>query len=467
MLPTVLSQGVNIFLIPLYTRVLSPEDYGALDMLRVFGSICLLVVALEISQAFARFFSDENSREGKIEFASTALWHTVIAFLVFLILALAFQTELSKVIIGMPGYENFFSLGLIWITINGIFLQVSMQFRYELRSKDYSIANIITFLITALFSVVLAYIYKWGLLGMITANIIGTGFGLVYSLVNVRHNIIFKVNTQKLKILLRYSIPLVPSGIAVFVNGYTDRIMINHFLSLEDVGLYGMGFRVSAIVSLLLVGFNRALSPLIINNYRKKETPEHIATIFRYFVALSLVFFACLTMFSYEILWLITTPDYYGGSKVVPFLVPAILLSQLYIFAPGIGIAKKTQITMYINLIGAMLNIALNYMLIPRFGFIGAGMATLISHLIIFIAKMRYSQKFYKIPFKWANTILCTCLVILIVVAGLNLPLAHSVNFLIKVACLPVLLLVFIKTKIIEYSELNHAFSKLKKIVLN
>ena len=79
---------------------------------------------------------------------------------------------------------------------------------------------------------------------------------------------------------------------------------------------------------------------------------------------------------------LLTTEAFYGGGIVVAYLVPAILLGNMYIFAPGISIAKKTKFIAYINVTGAALNIILNYFLIPKFGIVGAGTATLLTKLI-------------------------------------------------------------------------------------
>ena len=90
MVPTILAQGVNLFLVPLYTRVLSPSDYGAIDMLKVFSSLALLVVALEISQAFGRFYVDEKTVKGKKIISSTSLFFTIFTFLCFIVICQLF-----------------------------------------------------------------------------------------------------------------------------------------------------------------------------------------------------------------------------------------------------------------------------------------------------------------------------------------------------------------------------------------
>lgn len=124
-----------------------PSNYGALDMITVFGSLIALIVVLEISQAVARFYRDENTDEGKKVLASTALWFTILMFSVFLILTLAFASELSLIVIGAPGFDNVFRLGVVFIWMNGIFYLLRNQLRFELHSKAYSIVSIVHLLL--------------------------------------------------------------------------------------------------------------------------------------------------------------------------------------------------------------------------------------------------------------------------------------------------------------------------------
>ena len=465
MIPTLLMYGTNFFLLPLYTRILSPADYGALDMLRVFESIIFLIVALEVSQGFGRYYMDENDPTKKISYASTALIFTLICFSLFIIISYSFSITFSKILFGIPGFEDVFELGIIYITIGGILLFVNTQLRYELRSKDYAIVSIITFLSTALFSVLFAFVLQFKLQGMVGAIALGNTIGLISGLWYLRKSLSFTFDFQKLKKMLVFSAPLVPSGAAVFVSGYIDRLMINHYLSLEEVGLYGMGFRIAAIVSLLMVGFNRALSPLIMSHYRKKETPRDIATIFRFFIALSLLFFLGLSLFSKEILWFMTTPDYYDGSKVVIFLVPAILFSQMYMFAPGTSIAKKTFYIMWINFAAAIINTVLNWMLIPNFGFQGAAIATMIAHILVFSVKMYISQRYYFIPFNWQVITFSMFFTALLSMVGQFLVFGEPTHFIIKIACFGLLALICYLTKLITKEEILLCIEKVRFLI--
>ena len=461
-IPAILSRGLSIILVPLYTRVLSPIDYGALDMLMVFGSLANLTVALEVSQGVARFYAAEEEREKKVQYASTAFWFTLFCYTLFLVATISLAPLLSQFIIGRADLDPVFRLGMAYIWANGIFYLVQNQFRWELRSKQYAVCSVLVTLTTASLAVTLAYFLGWGLSGLLWGMLGGALAGCFYGISSLRASFQPVFKKERLKEMLLFSAPLVPSGIAVFISHYIDRLMINHFLSLGDLGLYGIGFRLSSIVGLVMVGFQGALTPLIYTNYKSPDTPGQVAVIFRAFLFFALMLFFGLAGFADEILRLLTTPEYYSAAGVVVFLVPAILISNMYIFAPGIGIAKKTHLTLWINIGGALANTCFNYFLIPLFGIRGAAAATLLGYVFVFTAYMRFSQKFYPVAHNWPALAKATFASIGCILVASSLPFGMLTNLLLKGALGLALALLLMKTGLITQGELSKAARALK-----
>lgn len=413
-IPTIISRGLSFFLIPLYTRVLSPSDYGSLDLLTVFISIVNLTIALEISQGLARYYTEENDGNQKVKYASTVLWFTILCYTIFAIVVFLNSNYLSPIVLGQQGLVETFQIGIAYMWVNGIFYLVQNQFRWELKSRNYSIISVLMSLVTAIVSVWLAYYLKMGLNGILIGLLSGVSVGSIVGLVQLRKTFGFQFDMRKLREMLKFSMPLVFSSVAVWLSLYIDRIMINHLLAIDQVGLYGIGYRVASIAGMVMVGFQGALTPLIFTHYKEKHTPIQIEKIFRLFLSLTLIVFMFLTLFSKDILVLLTTPEFYGGSIVVIYLVPAVLLANMYIFAPGIGIAKKNHFYIWINVSGAILNVILNYLLIPYLGIIGAGVATSITYLGTFILHMVISQKLYYVPHRWFPIVTSTLCALLI-----------------------------------------------------
>lgn len=402
-IPAIVSRGVAFFLVPLYTRVLSPADYGAFDMFMVFASIVNLTVALEVSQGLARFYADTREADRKVAYASSAFWFTVACYCLFCMVAFGCSSGLSMWVMGSEGRSTAFRIGILYVCCNGIFYLIQNQFRWELRSRRYASVSLLVTIGTAAAAVGLAYGLGLGLEGLVGGMLIGTIPGVVYGLWHLRQSFRLRFQPACLREMLQFSAPLVPSGVAVFISTYIDRLMINYHLSVEAVGIYGIGFRLASTVGLVMVGFQGALTPLVYTYHRQADTPREMARIFRYFVAFALLLFLVITLFTHDILVLWTTPAFYGGAAVVVFLVPAILLSQMYIFAPGVFIAGKTHLVLWINLSGAILNTVFNALLIPGLGIQGAALATLMGYFAVFGGYMVLSQRFYPVPHAWGR----------------------------------------------------------------
>ena len=152
-LPSIVSKGMTLLLIPLYTRVLSPADYGSLDLLLVFMSIINLTVALEVSQGVARYYSMASEPLNKIEYASTAFWFTLGCYSLFAVIASVNSEQLSSLVMAREGFGNVFQVAILYIWANGLFYLIQNQFRWELRSKRYAIVSILSAVTTAIVSV--------------------------------------------------------------------------------------------------------------------------------------------------------------------------------------------------------------------------------------------------------------------------------------------------------------------------
>lgn len=396
-----LTKGLSFLLIPLYTRVLTPTDYGSLDLFLVFANIVALTISLEINQAVSRFFVTEDDQKRKVVYSSTALWFTFFCYTTFLLPCTLFSKNISFWILGRQGLESAFQLGLVYIWVMGIFHLLQNQFRWEFRPIHYACCSILHASVTATIAVWFTWFENLGLdgllLGMITGGIAAISYGFCF----LRKSYKLRFEYTYLKKMLSYSWPLVPSGIAVWVSTYIDRMMINSFLTVEDVGLYGVGFRLASVVGLMLIGFKGALTPLVISHHKEMETPKKLEKIFRGFLALSLFMYVAVALFAYDLIRLLADDSFHAGAQVVVFLIPAILLSKMYIFAPGISIAKKTKLLFWTNTFGAFVNIVLNYVLIPTLGIKGAALATMTGYFCVFVAFMAFSQRFYYVPHNW------------------------------------------------------------------
>jgi O-antigen/teichoic acid export membrane protein len=314
-------------------------------------------------------------------------------------------------------------------------------------------------------------VFRLGVAGILLGNLLGyliaTGLCVYYARGN--YKLIFE--WAHLRELLRFSAPLVPSSLGYFVMFYVNRIALNFLLTLTDVGLYSIAYRLASPVNMIMNAVSSSLTPLIYNTYNSEKTPAELARIFRLLTAASLMLILVLSIFANEILHLMTTKEYYSAAVLIPFLALSAALSGMYIFTPGLFIAKDTGLVSVINVISGLLNIVLNYLMIPAFGVVGAALATCVALLFNLAVSIFFSQRRYFIPIHW-NRILGGCIFsVAIVFVGLSLNTISLNAELVKLALLLAAAVLFLFVKLVETSEValpfKYALSKLGSIGRN
>lgn len=401
MIPGVVSRGLTFFLLPLYTRALGPSEYGMLDLFLIIGSLINVTIALEINQGLSFYHAQAKGETLRRGYASTAFWFTLCCYSGFLLLCYLFATPLAAFITGHAEATGVFRLAVAYMFFQGVFLFLQNQLRWELRSRDYAISHITMTVVTTAGVVLGAFVFKAGLTGILYGLIAGVVTATALSLTRLSKTFLPVFNHKMLRAMLGYSLPLVPASLCVILSLYVDRAMINHLLTLADVGIYAAGARIAVMFGSVLSGVNIALTPLILKHHQEPETPAHIAKIFHACFAIALMLFFGLYLFVDELFWLMTTPEFFSARAVTPWLVAATLLANMYIFTPGVFLARKTHLVLWINLIGVITNLLLNFLLIPLVGLIGAGIATTLSALLSFLLYLYFNQRTYPLALRW------------------------------------------------------------------
>ena len=415
MLPAVLSGGVSFLLFPLYAHRFTPRQYGYLDLLILTGTLVGFTVAFEVYQGVGRYTigeADERLRKG---YASTGLFITIAMYSLFAVLFELLATPITHVLLGPHAPPDLLRVATVWMCAQGLLNFTQAQLRWQLRPSAFATATAVnvfgTVGATSAFVFGLHLEVRGALLGQLT----GSSMALLYTTVATRRMFAIEFSLDKCRQLLRYSFPLVPAGVGVFLNLYADRLVIQHLRSVADVGIYGVGYRVAAIIVLLQVGFQGAATPLILAAKNDPTLPRDIARILRIFWALALSVFVVLSLFATPMIRILAARPYQRASTVVPFLVIASLFAGMSFFAPGLVIAKKTTTLAKLALFSGVANLLLAIVLVPPLGIVGAGIATAATSLMWFVLLMRKSQRYYSVPHYWPRLVAALAIIIMFV----------------------------------------------------
>jgi O-antigen/teichoic acid export membrane protein len=391
---TILTKGISFFLLPLYTSLLSPGNYGVIELMSIISTIVIIVFSLQINQAVARYYNELESQKQMQEYTSTVAIFSLISFGLFTVGAFIFLPQISAYV-NLKESEAAFAI--VSVSLNALFYLSQNQLSWKIKPVQEMISSLVYNFFTIGFTIYFLVVAREGVVGIFKAQSIGAFAGILIAVANTKSDFGFYFSKEVLKKLLFFSMPLVPGALAIFVYMLTDRICIKEMLGMDELGVYSVGNKIASILSFAGIGISSALSPLIFKHYKEVETPDKIALLYRIFATFSFILLAFLSFFAEPIIRVMTNEQYLSAVPIIPFLLYAVFLNSLTLFFHGLLFANKTAKISVIAISAGVLNLVLNIIFIPEFGILAAAAATLVSYGLNFILLFKFSQKEYPI----------------------------------------------------------------------
>lgn len=397
----VLNRSGFYLLIPLYTYVLSPTEFGVLGITKIFLPVATLLFSFGLQGALFNFYFVYKTETEKSNYYGT-IW-------IFLLIGSGISIAVTC-FLGFLGYLDFFKQLTFWpyiaIVLSTSYFRISfeMVLLQYLRAKEagpqYFWLNLTSFVITIIFQLAFLLIYNLGVLGVLYAELISSIImAVIYSFFLIKY---FTLNFNFTYLLnaLKYSLPLLPHYLALWILNLSNRIILEQTVSLTEVGIYSLADQFRQANQLIFTGANRAIMPIFGKARDKKERLDRIpfiATLFVFFV----VGVSLLTaIFSNEIIQIIAPIEFSNAATLIPILLFGVIFLALY-FIPANFILYslgRTKIFSIATLIAGGLNIWLNIIMIPKYGVIAAAINSIIGYLclllILTIAMTRYKTSF-------------------------------------------------------------------------
>jgi O-antigen/teichoic acid export membrane protein len=452
-----LVRGIQIVLIPVYTRVLGSGEYGIVETVAIVAALVNLTVALEISQGMARYIADAPSDLQRRSYASTALGFGAIAYGLFVLLVWVASAPLSNWLLGEDAAARLLLLAAGAVAVNGVFVQVQDLLRWQLRPMAYLNAALAYSLGNAAVGIYLVTVLNAGVGGVFWGQLSGALLGGIVSARGASGLLKAEFDLKRLRRMLSYSMPLVVSGVAVFGNLFVDRIVVRESLGIEALGVYGVAARLASVISILTVGLQAALAPLVFRNWRDPATAAMLARTCRYYCACIAFLVGGIGLFSAEILHLLTGPPFHEARGALPILVLAAMFSSLSIFAPGLFLGERTDLVAAVYVVGAFLNLALSLWLVPPYGIAGAASAATLSAAAVFAGLVLLGRAYFKVPYQATKVAMSLATTSVLALLGLAWGVAADVSTLEVALKLAVLLLGTAVTTIVGLNPADRA----------
>ena len=387
----VLKKGGNIILLPVYTTALAASGYGTLAMLTVFGGIVNMILNFGLGSAIVVKYK-EYKAVGKEKIIENSIITFLLVIIVLSLVILTITSPLyAEKLIDTGGSSSLIRLYLL-VTASDILVGIFYTLlRVRFREVKLIIVNFINFLFST--SLIIFFVLKlqWGLEGVLFGMLLPSLSICVYFLTTWG----YKPGFDKVLFnpLLRFGIWLVPGNLGVLIYTFSDRFFIQEYFSLAEVGIYSLAVRLSGVVTVFLLNpFRQAFRPYIFQ--QDQEVTHGINLGIKFLLILSGLGFLGISLAGRSIIKLLATREFLPAASIIPILILAETANALIqVFNVGIHKAGKSYIGSAIIWIGAVLNIGLNFLMIPRYKILGAALATLITYIVMTGLYFYFSNK--------------------------------------------------------------------------
>ena len=396
------SRILAVLLLPLYTRYLSPSDYGVVETLIALTTVVGIALSAGIGSAFFRFYFDSNEPAARRRVLRTSFWFIMAVATLGLVVGVAFAGELSQFLFGTTKDSKLVAASFVGLWAGMNWAQLTNLFRVEERSVAFVSASVANILVTVGATLILVVALDKGPIGVIVGNFTGTL--AVYSVLVFyrREQLGLEFDRKLLRQMNRFGLPLVPSALFLWVTNFSDRIFLAKLADTHEVGLYSVGVRIASGMVLMLTAFRLAWPAFAYSIEDDREARRTYGFVLTYLVLVATWMATTLALLSPWIVKWITAPAFESASRVVgPLAFSAVAFGGYIVVAIGVGRARRTQFNWVVTGAAAIVNIALNLILIPPYGMMGAAIATIAAYTTMFVGMSWWSQRIYRVPYQW------------------------------------------------------------------
>jgi len=401
-LGVILSRAASFLMLPVYTRYLTPADYGILELLEMGVNVVAIFTGVAVSASFFKFYSDYSSWDSKQLVVTTSLITLTAASIFFVVICWPFSGKISFLAFGSINYSSFVKIVLVTYVLQS-FIEIPMLYlRAEGKAELFVVYDLVKLLIQVFLCVYFVVFASKGVLGVLYSNLLAHAILsviLLFPMKRIRLAFSYKLS---LKILM-FGMPLILNSLGHFILTFSDRYFLSSLRGVTDVGIYSLAYKFGFLLSVMVYyPFSQVWEAKRYDIAKKKFYQEHFSQAF--FLLNTIVIFVgfCIASFAQEVIFIMSSSSFYSAYKIVPIIVSAYIF-QIWTSFCDIGIYIRHK-TIYLGLataFSAALVIIVNMFLISRYGSFGAAYATFVVFFVRFILVYYFSQRFFPINYGW------------------------------------------------------------------
>lgn len=402
---TIIGRFLNFILVPFYTNVFPPAEYGVVAVVFAYIAFLNIVYSFGFEAGYFRYASAKEVGDEKQNFTHPFIFITANS-LVISGLILVFHSSIAA-LIGVKD-ESIIIYSAFILFFDALALIPFAYLRLKNKAKVFASIKLVNISVNVALNLILILVFKLGLEAVFISNLAASLVTLLLLLPKILKNISFTYHKQLFNELWKFSIPYLPAALASMVVQTLNIIILRYLVDVKTVGIYNANYKLGIFMMLIVSMFEYAWRPFFLNNAKDTNAKALFAKILTLFTGGASVVLIMLTFTIQDIIKIplpfkgyIIGPGYWSGVVIVPIVLFAYMFLGIYTnLIAGVYIEKKTKYLPLITGLGAMLNIASAFLLIPIWGITGGAVSTLISYIAMAVYMYIVSQKFYPVRYE-------------------------------------------------------------------
>ena len=458
----IVAKGLALITLPLYTRHLSPTEYGAAESLLTAVILASILLRVGIGEAFIRFYFDDEdpARRDRIARSATAAvaWTTTVGSLV----VVAFAGEVSRLLLGVHDPELIYCAALgLWAFTN---LEMAYaQLRVDERKRTYVYASGANVAMTVTFTVLLVVFADQGARGLLLGNFGASALVVVGLWWVLRRRFSLRAKMADLRAMLRFGLPTVPADASVYALQVVDRFYLFRVYSHGAAGRYSVAVKLATVVFVAVRGFQYAWPPLAYSIESDEEAGRLYSLVTTYYALATGVVVCGVALLARWMVRLLAAERFFGAYRALPWLALGWALYGLFlVFVVITGRARVTSRNFPAAAVGLAINVTLLLLLVPRsgagLGIAGAGIALCGAYAGMLAVMYVLTRSLFKVGFEWRRLAQLTVILAGVAVSGeLLLPTRGFAGLALRIAWLALVPALLLLTRFFHPHERSQA----------
>lgn len=413
-----LSSFIGFFTTPIFTRFLSPTDYGILDTTNLILVILSLFGSLQLETSLLRFYFDDKSFKHKQSIYTTGLFILIPLSTIIVILFIIFGKEISKLLFNSQDYSLIIFIAIFKLPFDNIRGYNNSLFRAEQNRKRFLWFNTLYIIIASTFSVFFISILKAGVVGILySQTITSILFSLISSWLTRKYIDYNSFSLLRLWEMLKYGLPFIPSSLSYYAQLYINRVFILSFFTMHSVGIYAIAVKLVLPITLLNNTLKQAWLPKALDSYKHEKSKYNFNSFLFLYLTLSIIFSLILTFMGEQLVIVFATSKYIEAGQLIGLLsIIALINGLINLISVGIHIVKRTYLLVYgtlINLLFSSLGMLYFSKIVALQGIvIGSLVGVVFNLLVISIVINKYFKGYFHFIKMYIILACCSAIII-------------------------------------------------------